>query len=88
MSINITELIMLQQRINECNEEILRISNIRDITKKELNDRCSHPTIVTQNHYIGDGYGCLPRSWITETCTICGNIVREYDDTNHRRRPC
>lgn len=84
MAVDITELVMLKYHIDEYTKEITRI----DLARKELIDKlerkCNHPTIHVQSKYFTGGYDHVSSVIITHTCTLCGKVVKSYDDPNHR----
>lgn len=72
--------------------ELLKIKRQRDQTRKEyqelaqlLRDNCHHPEkyIKYERHAHNDEYGSYWYTSFTHSCTLCGNYLGKYKETEY-----
>lgn len=84
MAVDVTELVMLKYHIDQYDREINNIKVARKELIDKLERKCIHPTVKIDSNYCSGGYDYVSSVTITHTCTLCGKIVKSYDDPNHR----
>lgn len=83
MTTDITYLMILKAQIAENNARIEALTKETLSVLDELRKKCPHPTQKTDRHYSSGGYDYLSSVTVTQTCTICGKVIKSYDDPNH-----
>jgi uncharacterized coiled-coil protein SlyX len=80
---DVTALMELSDKIAKKREEINKLAAERDLLIKELSKKCSHPIYKETRDYYPGGYYDRSSVTINHTCTICGKVLKSYDDKNH-----
>lgn len=84
---DVTALMELSDKIAKKRKEIDTIKEKYqkelDSLTKELNNRCTHPIYKETRDYYPGGYYDRSSVTIFHICTICGKVLKSYDDPNH-----
>jgi hypothetical protein len=81
---DISDVMQLVKERDQLKKEKKEIHDkIQDLTK-QISLVCTHPVITKERHYSSGGYDYVSSVTITETCVVCGEVVNQYDDPNHK----
>lgn len=84
MSMDVTDLVMTKYFIDEKSKEVQRLNKEIDELQDKLVRNCTHPTAIKTEKYNSGGYDYVSSVVITHTCTICGKVLKSYEDPNHK----
>lgn len=84
MSRDITDLIMTKYFIEEKEKKVRVLNKEIEELQASLVRKCDHPTTTTTENYFPGTYNDLSFVEVTQTCTICGTVLKHYNDPNHK----